>query len=287
MVNSPKLRGPWDLLAILTLTALLIICIVLFPSNAARIILGLPFVLFFPGYALMAALFPRKDSLTGVERFALSIGLSLAVVPLTGLALNYIWEVSLHPILASIAGFTALMCAAAYYRRTRLPPQERFEPQVDLSLPRWGQLGWVDRVLTVILVVMATGALASGVYVIAHPKTGERFTEFYLLGRDGTAQYLPHEIVLGATADVTVGVVNHEGKEVNYSVRVRLAGDEVRAIDGVVLKNSESWEEAITLTPTTAGDDQKVEFLLYMEGEAEPYRELRLWIDVRDPSAPG
>jgi uncharacterized membrane protein len=46
-------------------------------------------VLFFPGYTLISALFPRKDSLSGVERLALSFGLSIAVVPLIGLILNY------------------------------------------------------------------------------------------------------------------------------------------------------------------------------------------------------
>jgi len=36
-----------------------------------------------------AALFPGKDDLDGIERIALSFGLSIAVVPLMGLALNY------------------------------------------------------------------------------------------------------------------------------------------------------------------------------------------------------
>jgi uncharacterized membrane protein len=33
-------------------------------------------VLFLPGYALIAALFPRKDDLDGIERIALSFGLT-------------------------------------------------------------------------------------------------------------------------------------------------------------------------------------------------------------------
>jgi len=33
-------------------------------------------------------LFPGKDDLDGIERIALSFGLSIAVVPLLGLALN-------------------------------------------------------------------------------------------------------------------------------------------------------------------------------------------------------
>jgi len=44
---------------------------------AIRIILGLPLVLFLPGYSLIATLFSRKDDLDGIERIALSFGLSM------------------------------------------------------------------------------------------------------------------------------------------------------------------------------------------------------------------
>ena len=54
-----------------------------------RTILGLFLILFIPGYSLIAALFPRKGDLDGIERAALSFGLSIAVTPLIGLALNY------------------------------------------------------------------------------------------------------------------------------------------------------------------------------------------------------
>ena len=40
-------------------------------------------MLFLPGYALIEALYPKRE-LDELTRFALSIGLSLALVPLTG-----------------------------------------------------------------------------------------------------------------------------------------------------------------------------------------------------------
>jgi uncharacterized membrane protein len=39
---------------------------------------------------LIEALYPRKEDLESLERLTLSIGLSLAVVPLIGLFLNYL-----------------------------------------------------------------------------------------------------------------------------------------------------------------------------------------------------
>ena len=68
-----------DLILINILSALLIAVIAFFPNSPARIILGLPFILFSSGCVLICALFPGKKDLDGVERLALSMGLSIAV----------------------------------------------------------------------------------------------------------------------------------------------------------------------------------------------------------------
>nr|QNO53661.1 hypothetical protein DJFKIEJF_00025 [Methanosarcinales archaeon ANME-1 ERB6] len=71
-------------LALVILFTLLCAPFVLIPPlneiSPIRIILGLPLVLFLPGYSLIATLFPRKDDLDGIERIALSFGLSIAFV---------------------------------------------------------------------------------------------------------------------------------------------------------------------------------------------------------------
>ncbi len=67
-----------------------------------RYILGSIYVLFIPGYVLIEALYPEEKSLSPLERLALSIGLSLAVIPLIGLVLNYTpWGIRLEPIITS------------------------------------------------------------------------------------------------------------------------------------------------------------------------------------------
>lgn len=88
------------------LTILLIVVIAFSPPTTARIISGLLFLLFFPGYGLIAALFPKKRNLGGVGRLALSFGLSIAVMPLMGLILHYFpWWIGLYPILISLTVF--------------------------------------------------------------------------------------------------------------------------------------------------------------------------------------
>jgi uncharacterized membrane protein len=102
------------------LTLILILIIAFLPINFLRIILGLPMVLFFPGYVLLAALYPRKESLGNAERFVLSFGVSIAIVVLIGLALNYSpWGITLYPILISIFIFIFVISAIAWYRQRR------------------------------------------------------------------------------------------------------------------------------------------------------------------------
>jgi uncharacterized membrane protein len=116
-------------LLIIVILSLLLVPLVILTSGALRIILGLAFIIFFPGYTLVVALFPRKGDLRGVERLGLSFGLSIAVVPLIGLVLNYTpWGIRLYPVLLSIFGFIIVLSAVALYRRSRIPSGERYAP---------------------------------------------------------------------------------------------------------------------------------------------------------------
>jgi hypothetical protein len=77
------------------------------PLVAVRWVFGSVFVLFLPGYVTVEALFPKGRDLNAMERFALSVGLSLALVPLVGLLLNYTpWGIRLTPIVISLTILT-------------------------------------------------------------------------------------------------------------------------------------------------------------------------------------
>ncbi len=275
-----------ELLFIVVLS-LLLVPLALLTSGALQIVLGLAFILFFPGYTLIAALFPRKDSLSGVERLALSFGLSIALVPLIGLILNYTpWGIRLYPVLISVLLFIVIMAAIAWFRRRRLRPEEHFEPELRIhlsSLSRFwvSQARW-DRVLAILLVVAIAGAIGTLGYVIATPKVGERFTEFYILGLEGKAENYPQELALGQEGRVILGIVNQEHETTEYQVEITIDGEKVGEAGPFTLNHEEKWEQEVVFAPTKAGASQKVEFLLYKGASAEPIQRLHLWIDVKE-----
>ncbi|MEE8471239.1 MAG: DUF1616 domain-containing protein [Dehalococcoidia bacterium] len=270
-----------ELIVIMLLT-LILLPVVELTTGPLRIILGAIFLIFFPGYALMAALFPREDSLQRVERVALSFVLSIAVVPLILLILNYTpWGIRLEPIFAAVASFIFVASLAAYFRRRRLPREERFELRIRIEMPRWGSRSGLDKAIAVVLAISIAGAVGALFYVVTAPKAEDAFTDFYLLGSEALMENYPGELVLGEEVGVTLGITNHERQQTDYDIEVVLEGEKVLEIGPVSLPDGEEWRERVTLVPTRAGEDQKVEFLLYKGEEAEPYSTLRLWLDVK------
>ncbi len=285
---TPK-RSPvaMDLLIILVITFLTIasIYIPIISDTPVREILGLLFVLFIPGYVLISALFPKKHDLNIIERLALSIGLSLAISPLIGLALNYTpFGIKLTPIVIALTGFTLIMLIIAYIQRRKVAEEDRFQPNFSghfYSLKNsFNKESKMEKVLSIILILTLVLAIATTAYIIVKPKEGEKFTEFYILGPDGKASDYPTNLTLGESGKIFMGVVNHEYSTVNYEVVVKLQ-DKIISTEKLTLKNNQKWEKAVTFTPDQSGSKQKLEFILYkLPDNTKPYRSLHLWVNV-------
>jgi uncharacterized membrane protein len=281
-----------DLALVLILSFILILIILFIPIDAIRIILGLPFMLFFPGYTLVTALFPGKSGLQVVERLALSIGLSLAVVPLIGLILNYTpWGIRLHPILISLTVFIMAMCTIAFLRRNRLSDDDKYDfgsmltirkagAKEEPTLPSVKKKKWMDRLLNIILALAAVVCICTIIYAIVKPKAGEKFSEFYILGTEGRAENYTRDVKLGSPILLTMGIVNHEQAETAYTAKVTIDGVNNRALPTITLPPEQKQEQVISFIPTKVGKNQKVEFLLFKDAETEPYLTLHIWVNV-------
>ncbi len=274
-----------DLLIIVILSILLAPVAMWLDDSPLRVALGVPFVLFFSGYCLVSALFPRKGVLDGVERVALGFGLSIALIPLIGLALNYTWGIKSLPIHVSVFSVIMVLSAIAVWRRWHLPKEERFDPQFKDKFEQltlgWRTGGVWDKVLTVVLVVAIVGAIGATVYVTQTSPEREDFTEFYILGPEGKAANYPGNLMVGQEGTVIVGVVNREHDPMDYRVEVTIDGEEVHEINSISLEHKEKWEEPVNFAPFRSGTGQQVEFLLYKSGTA-PYSDVHLWIDVEE-----
>lgn len=114
--------------AIATAATVFVIPEDLYPWVYIRNVLGTIFVLWLPGYAFIKTLFPvelptrlslktSQENLDTVERVALSVGMSLALVPIVGLLLNYTpWGIRQAPIILSLLLLTVIFATAGILR---------------------------------------------------------------------------------------------------------------------------------------------------------------------------
>src|SRR6056297_760999 len=117
------------------------------PSTPLRFLVSVPLLLFFPGYVLVGILFPRHGEvdrshpngngslatvrnlgrITIPERAALSVGLSVALVPFYGFGLELLpVEAFDGVIIPTLIGGVLLGALVASARRLRVPMGERF-----------------------------------------------------------------------------------------------------------------------------------------------------------------
>ena len=347
MLPRPVRRLPADLAAVLAFVVLTNVAVLgpVIRETPLRVPLGLAFVLFVPGYAFIAALFPEagesptderdpavdggsgtdesatlfasvptvgdREGIDGIERVALSFGLSIAITPLLGLVLNFTpWGIRLVPIMLTVSGFTVAATAVAVARRRELPPEDRFR----VPYREWYAAGRAellepdtraDAALNALLVISVMLALGTVSYAVVVPPDGEQFSAVYILTEDDDGELVaddyPEEFVRGESQEVVVGVDNHEQRPVDYTVvvveqRVSVEGNETvveeqRELDRLEtrLAHNESWHRPYALEPTMTGEDIRIVWLLYPDGNvpAEPSTEttdyhVHLWVDVSE-----
>jgi uncharacterized membrane protein len=87
------------------------------PFLVLRLGLGLLFVLYLPGYVALQALYPSVE-FNRFDRLALSVGVSLILDMLGGLALNFTpWGIRLAPILFYLCTLTACLATLGLVRQ--------------------------------------------------------------------------------------------------------------------------------------------------------------------------
>lgn len=253
-------------------------------KSVVRTILGMPLVLFIPGYVLVATLFPKKDDLDCIKRVVLSFGLSIIIVPLLGLMLNVTFGIRLIPILMALCSYSIVFIFIANYRRKQLPEDLRFNVSLykiyDIIKAETVVQSRKDEILTAVLLLSVITSVGALIYVTTVVKMGERSTEFYTLGPSGKADNYQTQLKVNESATYMVGISNHEYSTVNYTVKIILDEDTLLS-KNVKIDNNQTWEQNLTIIPNLEVTDKKLRFLLFKDDNfIEPYRELHLWVDT-------
>jgi len=294
-------------------------------------VLTLPLLFFFPGYLLLDIAVPQRpiDENSGSgntqsksnyqlpripeigwkERLALAFGLSLAVIPLLGLAIA--------PIAGSLAaeylvvGLNVYILAgslAAFVRHNLLSVDQQFQAQHGewrVALKRALSGGnRLDKALSVVLVLAVIITVGTLTFALLAPQQGEAYTTTTLLTEtsdgDLAAADLPTEFTRGDDETMGLRIENNEGAETTYTFVVELqriddsSGGSVSVViqEETLLQREntlspgETWTELHSVEPTLTGDNLRLAYHVY-RGEPpenpssdDPFRTLYHWVDV-------
>ena len=280
---------------------------------------GVVAVLFAPGYALVAALYPDRkrgsptdrlpDPLNtdALERVAMAVGLSVALTPLASLVLDFTpWQLNPFPVLVTLAALTSVVALVAIGRRVALTPEDRFAFSVRRAVSN--VRSWVfvtpdtrtDVALNAMLVVGLLLTVSAVGYATVTVEPGESFTEFSLMTRTEGGEFMaddyPDTFVAGETKPVVVGIGNHEGESRQYTVVVelqRVTDNGTTVVETQRLQrfqtrvaDDRTVRSRVSLTPRMTGENLRLAFLLYRGAPPEnptvenAYRENHLWVEV-------
>jgi uncharacterized membrane protein len=203
---------------------LLIGAVLALPDSLLPLVVGIPFILFFPGYAILAALFPAGKDLALIERVAISFGLSIAIAPIVGIGINYS-ELGggLNQVLLGLSLITLIPSLLARFMRGRtenayLPPSLSRKKGASFQRPK----GSGHKIIGIALVIAIVASASGLAYLISNPPQEQSFTEFYILSQNGNATGYPQNLIVGQSASLKLGIINHENRQVNYTLEVWL-----------------------------------------------------------------
>lgn len=318
-----------DLAIVIALCGTVTFAVFSVATGVLQIVLALPLLLFFPGYAAVSLLFPDEPAdeyqsfdegktglgnpllVTGgleqVERFALSVVFSVAIVPAIALLASATPRgLTGETVLSGIAVCTVVLTVLAILARARCPPETRFT--VSVPVPFFSRngpdaYGPNTTLYNVAIVVAVVALVASAGFALANPPQGETYTEFEVeteeVSGDSETIY-ESSYTAGESAELSTGITNEEGEEMQYTTVLlleRVSYDEDGDVtveestelerEAATVPDGETHDQEIEFTPTMEGEDLRLQVLLYVDQPpAEPtgdeaYRTIDLPVEVQ------
>ncbi|MGA8745527.1 MAG: DUF1616 domain-containing protein [Solirubrobacterales bacterium] len=253
------MRGNRDLQIVLGAALLCAIVALACPVEVISLIFAAPLALFLPGFAIASAMLPGR----GVDRaqlFILSVGLSLSLLALGSLALNYLGGLRALPWAILLLLIVLGGCRAAAIRRA-----STWRGEVDpRRLPRPAAAG----ALMILGAAIAASAAIALAVVPVNAKHALGYTELWM-------QPFEHRGAVG----VRVGVGSDEQHASSYRLWVRFGEDPTPLIRHLSLRPGQKQVLWLPTAPPPSGGGVGVVARLYRHDHpALVYRRVTGWV---------
>jgi uncharacterized membrane protein len=262
-------KGHRDLRWVSALALLCAAMAPLLPVEALSLLFALPLAFFLPGYALSVATFARRP-IGWPQLLLLSLGLSLSVLALGAIVLNYV-PGGVGPVSWSLLLALVVLngCRAAALRRAPAPAH----PGRTWPHPHVGAAG-AGLLLGALLCTAAAFALT---FTTTSAKHADGYTEMWLLPP------APRNAAIGGSR---VGVTSQEQKPTAYRLEARIGGQPAKLVRDFSLDPGE--RRVLKLAPESpppTGGATPVSAALFLQSDpGNVYRRVSGWMAA--PEAP-
>ncbi|MCW2987123.1 MAG: hypothetical protein JWM24_61 [Solirubrobacterales bacterium] len=251
------MRGHKDLRLLVAASAVCALLALILPLDLLRLAFALPLTLFLSGYAIAAATFARRP-IDRTTTLILSVGISIAVLALGGLLLNYAgglhagtWALLLVLVVLAASRAAALRRAPTG-TRTLVPPRPRVSTAAAAVLA---------------MAALATVAAFALAFTPLSAKHATGYTELWLQ---------PFDSARGAA--VRVGIGSNEQERTAYRLSIHLGRGGAPATRRFALEPGESHVLHLGVSPVTGGPQKVVASLFRTANPSQPYRRASAWI---------
>lgn len=226
-------------------------------TQVVRLVAALPLLFFLPGYAITAALFPKR-SLGIPEQVLFSLGVSIAVVIAGSFALHWTpWGLQARSWVGLLFCVILVASFLAAKRWQKTGPVSGTPFNFVLDVRQGLLLGLAALVITAAVVLARTPLPPQGI---------QGYTQLWIL-----------PVSNDNPATVRVGISSMEFTPTEYSLRVLLVGEVVQEWPTIQLQPGEKWETNVILPENSIG---KVEAVLYrLDTPNDIYRRVTLQLN--------
>ena len=259
-------------LAIILLSLIATLVLVAFPGSASAFILGLPYLFFIPGFAVVRLFFWKGTS--PEAKFVLSLGLSILVVIFLGLILVFTIGLTADTTRASLMAF-ALAAVALDVLWKRSQTEEKAKSGEN-RLPRTIKL---DKVVVAMLgTALVISAISLGLILTAEYPSR---TYFAVTDEAGSAD-INTTREINSTFTVILEMKNGEESSSVFRVVVHNATWSIMQEFNQTLEKGDVWNTTVSIDLVYYGD-VRIDFDLYITENGRPeylYGNLHLFLTV-------
>lgn len=231
-----------------------------------KFFLGVFFSLIFPGLLLTKIIFPKANDILWLPRFGYSIVFSIIILFGCGFIL-YLANIPINKFNLTILLFAleALAVFIGITHENKILNKELISFSFSFDNNYISSLSFLkENTIKIVSCITALILTISLLFVALNTTDQQFYTEFYVLGQDGSFSSIPNEVNHSISISLILGIKNHEKYRTTYYVNLNFnnSNTSINLITNITLYRGEDFKREIHILTPKDGLIFELKFIL-------------------------